>query len=82
MNFQDQEADSAEPLHKQPIGYQGVVKDLSGSDEIVERLRELGFVRGSKVILHQRSPFGDPLIVQVGDTIVALRGVEAKCITI
>jgi len=82
MDYQDQEAHPDEPLHKKPIGYHGVVKDLSGSIEIVERLRELGFVRGSKVILHQRSPFGEPLIVQVGDTIVALRRVEAQCIEI
>ena len=55
-------------------------KDESG---ITRRLAELGFLPGEKVTVLRRGPGGrEPLAVQIGDTVFALRSIEAQCIQI
>ena len=47
------------------------------------RLGELGFLAGESVTLLRRGPGGrEPLAVQIGDTVFALRAVEARCVLI
>jgi len=49
----------------------------------VQRLNELGFLPGEPVRLLQRGPGGrEPIAVQVGDTLFALRWAEARCIDV
>ncbi len=49
----------------------------------LRRLGELGFIPGEPLHLLRRGPGGrEPLAVQVGDTLFALRRVEAECIEI
>jgi len=46
-------------------------------------LSELGFLPGEPVRLLQRGPGGrEPIAVQVGDTLFALRWVEARCVEV
>ncbi len=59
-----------------------MVQDLIGEDVFVARLQEMGFSRGERVSLLRVLPFGDPVIVGVGDAWVALRKEEARCIRI
>ena len=50
---------------------------------LLRRLAEIGFVAGEPVHLLRRGPGGrEPLAVQVGDTMFALRAVEARCIEV
>ncbi len=49
----------------------------------LERLGELGFIPGEPVQLLRRGPGGrEPLAVMVGETMFALRWVEAHCIEV
>lgn len=49
----------------------------------LERLGELGFIPGEPVQLLQRGPGGrEPLAVVVGETMFALRQLEADCIEV
>jgi ferrous iron transport protein A len=49
----------------------------------LERLGELGFIAGEPVQLLQRGPGGrEPLAVVVGETMFALRWLEADCIEV
>jgi len=49
----------------------------------VQRLNELGFLPGEPVLVVQRGPGGrEPIAVQVGDTLFALRWVEARCVDV
>jgi ferrous iron transport protein A len=49
----------------------------------VQRLQELGFIPGEPLQMLRRGPGGrQPLAVQVGDTLLALRLLEAECIEI
>lgn len=49
----------------------------------LDRLGELGFIPGEPVQLLRRGPGGrEPLAVMVGETMFALRWVEANCIEV
>lgn len=51
------------------------------SPEWAERLAELGFLAGERVMVTARGPFGgDPLAVQIGLSSFALRRAEAACV--
>ena len=60
---------------------------VPGSTEVGEatlrRLGELGFIAGEPVQVLRRGPGGrEPLAVQIGETLFALRLVEAQCIKV
>jgi len=64
-----------------------VARVVSASPEIdaiaLRRLGELGFLPGEPVRLMRRGPGGrEPIAVQVGDTLFALRYVEARCVEV
>lgn len=60
-----------------PVGAAGVVDAIDGLDAVVLRLREMGLVEGSRVVLTRRAPFGDPLEIEVRGTRVCLRRADA-----
>ena len=50
---------------------------------LLRRLAEIGFLAGEPVRLMRRGPGGrEPLAVLVGDTMFALRELEARCIEV
>jgi ferrous iron transport protein A len=50
---------------------------------LLRRLGELGFLPGEPVLALRRGPGGrEPLAVMVGETMLALRWVEARCIEV
>ena len=69
-------------------GQRGVITRVHAASEwvdaaTVQRLNELGFLPGEPVRLMQRGPGGrEPIAVQVGDTLFALRWVEARCVDV
>jgi ferrous iron transport protein A len=71
-----------------PDGTEAVVSGLNtavpGADSaLLRRLAEIGFVAGEPVQVLRRGPGGrEPLAVQVGDTLFALRLVEARCVQV
>lgn len=64
-----------------------VARVVSASAEVgaatLRRLGELGFIAGEPVRLLRRGPGGrEPLAVQVGETLLALRLLEAQCVEV
>ncbi len=54
-----------------------------GSAGLLQRLAELGFMAGETISVLRRGPGGrEPIAVQVGDTVFALRRHEASCIQV
>ena len=50
---------------------------------MMDRLAELGFLPGEPVEVVQRGPGGrEPLAVRVGESMFALRLVEARCVLV
>jgi len=75
-------------LHQLADGARGTVaRVVSASPEIdavaLRRLGELGFLPGEPVQLLRRGPGGrEPLAVMIGETMFALRLLEAQCIEV
>ncbi|MBL8148747.1 MAG: ferrous iron transport protein A [Blastocatellia bacterium] len=57
-----------------------VIERLEGPDEDCRRLLDLGFTPGEEVTVVQAVPFGDPMIVLLRGTRLALRRREASWI--
>ena len=50
---------------------------------MLARLAELGFLPGETLTLLRRGPGGrEPIAVQIGDTVFALRAIEAGCVQV
>jgi ferrous iron transport protein A len=75
-------------LHQLPDGGRAVVaRVVSSAPEVdavaLRRLGEIGFIPGEPVQLLRRGPGGrEPLAVLVGETLFALRLLEAQCIEV
>jgi ferrous iron transport protein A len=75
-------------LSELPNGAHALVERVfSGAPEVgrhtVQRLEELGFIAGEPVLMLRRGPGGrEPLAVQIGETLFALRMVEAQSIAV
>jgi ferrous iron transport protein A len=71
-----------------PDGSHGIVTRLCttvpGADAaLLQRLEEIGFVADEPVQVLRRGPGGrEPLAVQVGETLFALRLLEARCVEV
>ncbi len=71
-----------------PLGARALVRQLRSPAEgldaqQLQRLGELGFLPGEPVQLIRRGPGGrEPLAVLVGDTMLALRLLEARCVEV
>ena len=75
-------------LSQLPNGTRAFVSEVFASsgdvgEATLRRLGELGFIEGEPVQLLRRGPGGrEPLAVQVGETLFALRLLEADCIEV
>ena len=75
-------------LNELPNGAHALVERVVAASAEVDavslrRLGELGFIPGEPVHLLRRGPGGrEPLAVQVGETVFALRLLEARCIEV
>ncbi len=71
-----------------PNGARGTVTGVSSCStqadaQMLRRLAELGFLPGEPVQILRRGPGGrEPLAVQIGETLFALRLVEAQCVEV
>ncbi len=70
------------PLSDQKVGFEYTILEIRGDAFCVSRLGELGFIRGEKILFKSKIIFGEPLIVEVRGTQIALRKSEANCLLV
>ncbi|MBC7994690.1 MAG: ferrous iron transport protein A [Rhizobacter sp.] len=79
---------SSPRLSDLPNGAPATVTGVSSSSaqadgQMLRRLAELGFLPGEPVQVLRRGPGGrEPLAVQIGETLFALRQIEAECVEV
>ncbi len=79
---------SSPRLSDLPNGARGTVIAVSpgstqADGQLLRRLGELGFLPGEPVHVLRRGPGGrEPLAVQIGETMLALRKLEAQCVEV
>ncbi len=59
-----------------------VIANVVGEPGLTRRLREMGFHSGCEVRVLGRAPFNGPYVVQLHDSVLALRHTEAQCLLI
>lgn len=65
-----------------PIGTTAVVRELSKIGTASIRLREMGLLAGTKIVLVRAAPLGDPLEITVRGYHLTLRKTEADQILV
>jgi ferrous iron transport protein A len=58
------------------------IHDVIGDASLTRRLREMGFHSGCEIRVLGRAPFNGPYVVQLHDSVLALRTAEAECLLI
>lgn len=58
------------------------IANVIGEPGLTRRLREMGFHTGCEVRIIGRAPFNGPFVVQLHDSVLALRHAEAECLLI
>ena len=58
------------------------IHDVVGDSGLTRRLREMGFHSGCEIRILGRAPFNGPYVVQLHDSVLALRWAEAECLLI
>ena len=61
-------------------GEEGTLDRLEVAAEVVQRLMELGFLPGVRVLAGRAAPGGDPMVFRVDGSEVALRRATARCL--
>ena len=64
------------------IGEKGVVLNVEAEKTLKQRLRDIGFIKGTEVLVLHRSPSGDPIAYKLKNTVIALRNIDAKNIMV
>ena len=59
-------------------GERGIIKKLKGSTDFNRRLLEMGFTRGSEVIVYKEAPLKDPVEYIIKGYHISLRREEAE----
>jgi ferrous iron transport protein A len=73
-----------ETIEHVPIGTRRVITRIiapEGAPEWAQRLEEIGFIPGERIVVMARGAAGgDPMVVRVGLSTFALRRAEAACV--
>jgi ferrous iron transport protein A len=76
------ENDNRFHLANTPLNRTVRIKRLDGPREECDRLLDLGFTPGEEIVVTQKTPFGDPLVIRVRGALLALRKREASWICV
>jgi len=60
----------------------GIIKTIKAKGELGRRIRDMGLVPGSKVMVLGRAPLKDPVALRLNDFTLTLRNNEADYITV
>jgi ferrous iron transport protein A len=65
-----------------PRGKEAVIREINCGVLSKQRLGDLGIYCGGRLTVRGFAPLGDPMIVEVGDALVAVRKSEARQIEV
>jgi Fe2+ transport system protein FeoA len=69
-------------LSQLKIGSSAVVAHLDGTNRLVSRMMELGFVPGALVEVIRKAPLGDPVQYRIRGTRISIRRAEADSVQV
>ncbi len=70
------------PLRKMKKNQRGTIVAVKVGGELGRRMREMGLVPGTEIVVQGRAPLYDPVALRVMDSIITLRNNEADFIEV
>ncbi len=70
------------PLRRMSSGQKGVIYKVRADGELGRRIRDMGLVPGTPVLIQGRAPLKDPVAIRVRDFTLTLRNNEADHILV
>ncbi len=67
-------------LRRMKVNQAGVIKKVTGEGELGRRIREMGLVPGTEVLIVGTAPLKDPVALRLMDFTLTLRNSEADFI--
>ncbi len=67
-------------LHELKLEDQAEIENICCENDARIRLNELGLRAGKSIRVIQKTPLSGPMIIEIDNTLIALRNEEAKCI--
>jgi ferrous iron transport protein A len=64
------------------VGQRGVIATVKADGELGRRIRDMGLVRGTEILIHGRAPLNDPVAIRIKGFTLALRNREADFIDV
>lgn len=69
-------------LNQLRVGESGLVVSISGEEETVERIMEMGLIEGTNIRVVRFAPLGDPIEIEARGYHLTLRKQEASLVEI
>ena len=69
-------------LDRMKAGERGVVQGYQGEEELHYRLKELGLVRGTRILVKRFAPLGDPMEIVLRGYNLSIRKQDASKILV
>ncbi|OLN24467.1 putative ferrous iron transport protein A [Desulfovibrio sp. DV] len=69
-------------LRKMAVNQKGCIRAVTASGEMGRRIRDMGLVPGTQLMVVGRAPLIDPVAVRMRGFTLSLRNSEADCITV
>ena len=69
-------------MREMSVNQRGVIRKITTTGEMGRRIREMGLVSGTNIIIQGRAPLRDPVAVKARDYTITLRNNEADHILV
>jgi ferrous iron transport protein A len=69
-------------MRQMPVNARAVVRSVNASGDLGRRIREMGLVPGTEILVTGRAPLRDPVAVRLSGFTLTLRNNEADHITV
>jgi len=69
-------------MRKMSVYQRGVIKKINAEGELGMRIREMGLVPGTAIVIQGKAPLKDPVALKVKDFTLTLRNNEADHILV
>ena len=69
-------------MREMTVNQRGVIRKITTTGEMGRRIREMGLVSGTNIIIQGRAPLRDPVAVKARDYTITLRNNEADHILV
>ncbi len=70
------------PLRNMASGQRGVISKVKADGELGRRIRDMGLVPGTPILIQGRAPLKDPVAIRIRDFTLTLRNNEADDILV